>query len=59
MPIIPITTKRVHYTLKMVAISTIVRTFTRLNWAKQVQIKPSEGPLGWSIEAAEFINKLI
>ena len=39
MPIIPITTKRVHYTLKMVIISTIVRTFTRLNWAKQVQIK--------------------
>ena len=41
MPMIPtsITMKRVHYTLKMVKISNILRIFTRLNWAKQVQIK--------------------
>lgn len=26
--------------------------------AKQVQIKPSDIPEGWSIEAADFINKV-
>ena len=27
--------------------------------AKQVQIKKNEIPVGWSLEAADFINKMI